>query len=71
MEQQKKDITKQEDSLKELLQEACSIAMLLEESLKMTKEEQSILYTVKTLYRLLKEMQGQLDQLPEGGQEVL
>ena len=67
MEQQKKDIENQEKNLKELLREAYCITILLEESLEMVKEEQNTFYTVKTLHRLLKEMQNLL----EGGEEIL
>lgn len=67
MEQQKKDIENQEKNLKELLREAYCITILLEESLEMAKEEQNTFYTVKTLHRLLKEMQDLL----EGGEEIL
>lgn len=67
MEQQKKDIENQEKNLKELLREAYCITILLEESLEMVKEEQNTFYTVKTLHRLLKEMQDLL----EGGEEIL
>lgn len=67
MEQQKKDIENQKENLKELLQEAYSIVILLEESLEMTKEEQNTFYTVKTLHRLLKKMRDLL----KGGEEVL
>lgn len=67
MEQQKKDMENQEKNLKELLWEAYCITVLLEENLEMAKEEQNTFYTVKTLHRLLKEMQ----HLLEGGEEVL
>ncbi len=67
MEQQKKDIKNHEENLKELLREAYCITVLLEENLEMAKEEQNTFYTVRTLHRLLKEMQDLL----EGGEEVL
>ena len=70
MEQPRKDKKEQQENLKELLQEAYSIAILLEESLEAVKEEQNTLYTVKVLHRLLKEMQGLLDGLLEGGEEM-
>lgn len=56
---------------KELLNEAASIALLLEENLELTKEERNTLYAVKALHRILKEMQGMLNGLPEGGDETL
>lgn len=65
MEQQKKDIENQEKNLKELLREAYCITILLEESLEMVKEEQNTFYTVKTLHRLLKEMQNLLERSEE------
>ena len=65
MEQQKKDIENQEKNLKELLREAYCITILLEESLEMAKEEQNTFYTVKTLHRLLKEMQNLLERSEE------
>lgn len=56
---------------KELLSEASGIALLLEENLELTKEERNTLYAVKALHRILKEMQGMLNALPEGGGETL
>ncbi len=56
---------------KELLNEAASIALLLEENLELTKEERNTLYAVKALHRILKEIQGILNGLPEGGDETL
>ncbi len=56
--------------IKELLEEAASIALLLEENLELAKEERNILYAVKALRRILNGMRGMLNGLPEGGEET-
>ncbi len=48
---------------KELLEEAASIALLLEENLELAKEEWNTLYAVKALHRTLKGMRGMLNGL--------
>ncbi len=59
------------EGFKELLDEAASIALLLEENLELAKEERNTLYAVKALHRTLKGMRKVLDSLPKGGDETL
>lgn len=70
MENQETNINKQGNDIRELLQEAYSLSILLEENLAQTQEEKNTLYTVKALRRLLKEMQGVLHESAEGGKET-
>ena len=70
MEKQESNIKGQENDIRELLQEACSLSILLEENLAQTQEERNTLYTVKALHRLLKEMQSVLHESAEGGEET-
>lgn len=70
MEKQKSNIKGQGSDIRELLQEAYSLSILLEENLAQTQEERNTLYTVKALRRLLKEMQSVLHESAEGGKET-
>lgn len=71
MEEKVESMERSMEGFKELLDEAASIALLLEENLELAKEERNTLYAVKALHRILKGMQKVWDSLPKGGDETL